>query len=161
VKQSGGEDITFVRHGTRYRGFNDGWIHLTDASAQFGGTDTNLCGYLLHEIGHHWHGTAFESAGTSYWEQFRAISDWRTTDPNDPAHYTLSTNEGRGDRWYLTGSDFVSNYARTNEVEDFAESFTAYFTREAGWTFYGGGAGAAAAPAKMAVFTGWAIGLWL
>lgn len=159
LKRNGGGEMGIVRHGTAFRGFNDGWVHMTDAGSQFGDTtDVQLRGYLLHEIGHNWQGGAFQSAGTSYWNQFKGVSDWRTADPHD-ARYTLSTNEGHGDRWYLTASGFASEYAKTNENEDFAESFSAYFTRQAGWTDYYGEPGAAGAPAKMAVFADWAAGL--
>jgi hypothetical protein len=56
---------------------------------------------------------------------------------------------------YLTNSGFVSSYARTNEKEDFAESFSAYFLSRAQWP-YNNGAGATGAPAKMLVFADWA-----
>ena len=144
-----------VLHGDTNRGFNDGWIHMTYASNQFGGSDEDVRGYLLHEIGHNWQGSAFKAGGVDFWNRFKNISDWRTTNPNN-ANYTLSTNEGRGNRWYLTNSGFASNYAKTNENEDFAESFAAFFTARAGWNFYNG-AGASAAPAKMQVFSDWAV----
>jgi hypothetical protein len=52
-------------------------------------------------------------------------------------------------------SGFVSNYAKTNENEDFAESFAAYFSARARWNFYNG-TGSTGAPAKMIVFLDWA-----
>ncbi|MFO0844468.1 MAG: calcium-binding protein [Gemmataceae bacterium] len=162
LEDSNGNDLVIVRHGSTNRGFNDGWVHMTDASLQFGDTtanDVNLRGYLLHEIGHNWQGAAFQSAANSYWSSFLAQSGWTSTDPKAPTKYTLSTNEGRGNRWYLNTATFASNYARTNENEDFAESFAAFFTQRAGWTFYNGGAGAAAIPAKMAIFSLWLTGI--
>ena len=161
LETSSGGDLVIVRHGTTFRGYNDGRIHMTDAGDQFGGNATSLNGYLLHEIGHNWQGAAF---GADRWNQFVAQSGWTSVNPNSPA-YTLSTNEGRlkpnGSpdlRWYLKTATFASTYAKTNENEDFAESFAAYFTQRAGWTYYNG-AGAAAIPAKMTLFTSWAAGL--
>lgn len=171
LKTGDGGELVLARHGTTNRGFNDGRIHMTDANNQFGDTtvgDVNLRGYILHEIGHGWQGSAFVSGGTSYWTQFVAQSGWTSTNPNSPL-YTLSTNEGRlkadgmtpDSRWYLTSaaSNFASPYAQTNENEDFAESFAAFFTQRAGWTFYNGAAGAAAIPAKMTIFANWVAGL--
>ena len=154
LKTSAGASVVFVRHGTTFRGFNDGWIHMTDASLQFGDTsvnDTDLRGYLLHEIGHNWQGNAF---GADHWTQFVGVSKWTTVDPRSPL-YSKSANEGNGDRWYLTASGFASNYAKTNENEDFAESFTAFFTDRAHWTYYNSGAGAAGIVTKMAIFAQW------
>jgi Ca2+-binding RTX toxin-like protein len=155
LKRSGGGDMGIVLHGGTNRGFNDGWIHMTYANNQFGGSDEDLRGYLLHEIGHNWQGSAFKANGIDFWNRFKNISAWTSVNPNDPANYTLSTNEGRGNRWYLTNSGFVSNYAKTNENEDFAESFAAYFSARARWNFYNG-TGSTGAPAKMIVFLDWA-----
>ena len=160
IKRSGGGNMVIVLHAGTNRGFNDGWIHMTFAINQFGGSDTDVRGYLLHEIGHNWNGSAFNTGGdgwiqmVDFWSRFKNISGWTSTNPNN-ANYTLSTNEGRGNRWYLTSSGFASNYAKTNENEDFAESFAAFFTARAGWSFYNG-AGASGAPAKMLVFSDWA-----
>ena len=81
---------------------------------QYGGTDTYLRGYLVHEIGHYWQGGNFQSGGTSYWGRFVEISNGRTTNPNN-AQYTFSNNEGRGGRWYLNTS--VRQHLRQDERE--------------------------------------------
>lgn len=156
-----GGNIGFVRHGGTARGFNDGtWIHLTSANNQFGGSDDYFRGYLIHEIGHYWQGSSFKAGGVNYWNQFVGIGGWTSVDPNDPVNYTRSDNEGRGYRWYLTNSGFVSNYAKTNENEDFAESFAAFFMARGRWKWnYGPGVGSATA--KMIVFLDWAGKIWI
>jgi len=160
-----GGDLVIVRHGNADRGYNDGRLHMTQQRLQYGGTDTDLRGYLLHEIGHAWGGDAFYSGGTNYWGQFVELSGWTSTPQDDPA-YALSTNEGRlvlqegmlpyfDYWWYLDNGKYASEYAKTNEGEDFAESFAAYFTMRAGWTFYNSQPGAAAIPEKMDLFANW------
>ena len=69
--------------------------------------------------------------------------------------FTRSTNEGNGNWWYRTAAGYASEYAKTNPNEDFAESFAAFFTQRAGWTFYNNQPGAAAIPVKMAIFSNW------
>jgi hypothetical protein len=156
LTRGGVGNIIIVRHGSTYRGFNEGgWIHMTDAIDQFGGSDNDLHGYLLHEIGHNWQGDKFKASGVNFWNQFIGTSGWTPVDPNDPVSYNVSTNEGRGNRWYLKSATFASDYARTNENEDFAESFAAYFSARARWPFYNG-PGANAIPAKMILFLDWA-----
>ena len=141
LKTASGGTLTFVRQGSNNRGYNDGSVHLTDM--QFNNGDNWLRGYVLHEVGHNWQG----GAGGN-WATFQVYSGWTTADPHSTA-YTHS-----GDWWYLTSSDFASNYAKTNPGEDYAESFSAYFMQRAGWSYYNG-IGADAIPGKMAFFQAW------
>ena len=56
--------------------------------------------------------------------------------------------------WFKTTSEFASSYAKSTPNEDFAESFAAFFSQRAGWTFYKG-TGASAIPTKIGLFNQW------
>jgi predicted nucleic acid-binding Zn-ribbon protein len=80
---------------------------------------------VFHEIGHNW------DEESSIARQFRQISGW-TKDGDEKTHYRARKSSVTGETanfWYLKSADnaFVSAYARTNPVEDFAEHFAEYF----------------------------------
>lgn len=82
---------------------------------------------LLHEIGHNW-----ERYDAERWE---ALSGWATTNQSNNAAFILAGSDERGQWYYLTTAQFVSDYAKTIPGEDFAESFAAYFMQRVGWRF--------------------------
>jgi hypothetical protein len=67
---------------------------------------------ILHEIAHNVANMTYADADNN--NIWNAFSKWFKT-----------TEDGRK-VWKYTGENFVSNYARTSPIEDFAESFTAY-----------------------------------
>jgi len=162
LRTNWGRGLEFIRHGTNLRGFNNGSVHVTSGQLYDAAGDQWMRGYLLHEIGHHFEGAAGMGG-------FGAISGWTDEDPENGA-YSVSVGQDPDDAddnwWYLTSSTFASDYAKTNLAEDFAESFSAYFTQLAllynstgsAWTFYNG-AGAAAIPEKMSLFSRWVASL--
>jgi len=85
-------------------------------------------------------------------QRFNALSGWISVDPGSSDY---SQNNPADGWWYLTDAAFASDYAKEYPGEDFAESFSAFFSDRAGWTFYGGEPGAAAIPEKIALFNEW------
>jgi hypothetical protein len=157
LKRSDGGELNFTRYAGLGRGWNNGYvIGVTDM--QFGGTGEFLCGYMLHEIGHHWNGNQL---GGNRWTDFQNISNWTTTKPNDPAFAKAAEQNA----WYETNTEFASGYARNTINDDWAESFAAYFMDQARWDFTkyqtnpSGPSGAAAAPRKMAFVNEWVANL--
>ena len=146
------------RNGGTGPGFLDGnTIHVTDNPLQFGGTDdTVLAESILAQIGQFWTGASFGTTplGASRFDQFTQLSGWTSTEPANLTDYVYSANGGQGGRWYLKSATFTGDRAKTNELQDFTESFAAFFARKAGWAFYDG-PGATAVPAKMALFQAW------
>jgi hypothetical protein len=166
LKLKGGGGLTFQRianhpsdtETSKIGGDNNsnGLIRLTDAGLS--GPETGQVGVVLHEIGHNWDNE------NPHWEEFKQKSGWTRADPNAPvpAGYT------RIDRyneiwWYKTDAKFVSWYAKTHPLDDFAESFAAYFLQKAGRSWSDmrpeDGPGAAAIPDKIAVIETWVKGL--
>ena len=143
LKKSNGGQMVFVRNDGRAAGTNNGQrITLTDLVMN--GNSTWETGYVLHEIGHH-----FDTENPLY-DDFLGLSDWTQTDPRSSA-FAKITRYGET-WWYRKSTDFASNYAKTHPVEDFAESFTAYFLQMAGLPWYSSdGSGAAAIPEKIAL----------
>jgi hypothetical protein len=80
---------------------------------------------VFHEVGHNWD-TAQENAFWSAGHDFLALSNWLPYQPTDPipAGQTLSAD---GQWTYAAHATFPTNYARTNPLEDFAESVATYF----------------------------------
>jgi len=64
------------------------------------------------------------------------------------------TRSGDGEWWYRDSAVFVTEYARTNPREDFAESFAAYFMLLADRDFRPG-VGAEAIPDKIDFMATW------
>jgi hypothetical protein len=103
-------------------GNNDsaGRIDLADSAFQ----GTKAPGDVVHEIGHNWD----SESENPRWNDFLALSGWRPLNPGDPVPpgYTKSVDSN----WiYLTSEsqDFVSDYAKTHPIEDFAESLRGRF----------------------------------
>jgi len=108
----------------------------------------------LHEIGHNW------DTESPIWGDFLNLSAWTQTDPNSPQYQKI---EKYGETWwYNTNAAFASNYAQTHPLDDFAESFAAYFsqTRE-NLAWYnprpGGGGGASDIPDKIKLIDQWVV----
>ncbi len=153
LKKVDGSDLQFERQGTLLSAtgpfsagaWNDGTrIHLIDVSF---GSDAAVEGYIVHEVGHNFDNVGENpSIGT-----FRALSGWTNTNPNSALYTAASGNAAGGEQWwYANTAQMVTNYARTNPYEDFADSFRAYM---------GVGADPSTAPQKMAYmdsFIAWA-----
>ncbi|MFO0877960.1 MAG: calcium-binding protein [Gemmataceae bacterium] len=122
--------------------------------------DDYLRNAFLHEIGHNW------DEENPHWDEFKALSGWRSTDPHDSTNYEQGHFLGVfHDWWYLSNTSsspakFVSIY-HPNPLEDFAECFTAYFTQMFNWPWNVSDptAGADKAPEKMTFITAWANSL--
>lgn len=132
LKTSDGDDLSFYRVGGWLTGDkvdgwndNDGGIFLTQSAFMATPTmsnTTNLYQTVLHEVGHNW------DDEWGYLNGFTALSVWI------PTHLTSTdfTNVSKyGENWaYKSNSQFVSSYATAHPMEDFAESFAAYFLNE-------------------------------
>jgi Ca2+-binding RTX toxin-like protein len=97
--------------------------------------NTNTVAYItVHELGHFWD----EPGENSYVDEFREHSGWTTqygsADPGDALFVgdvfgkegTYFVKAETGNWWYDGSSEFVTDYARTNPMEDFAETFSAF-----------------------------------
>ncbi len=80
---------------------------------------------VLHELAHNW-----ETESGSLWNAFLNVSGWTNTQPQNPSLYTQTSQYGQT-WWYLTNrsNGFISGYASNHPLEDFAETFAAYFLR--------------------------------
>ena len=147
LKTSTGGQLIFQRNDGRGVGSNNGArISLTDLVMN--GRRTWEIGYVLHEIGHHW-----ETESPIY-NNFLNLSGWTRSNPNSTAFRRIDRYSETW--WYRTSTDFASDYAQTHPLEDFAESFAAYFLQLAGLPWYSGdGQGATAIPDKIALIDGW------
>lgn len=149
LERSGGQVVTFFKDDGFAAGFNrgsDGSITLTDLVMN--GNRTWEIGYILHEIGHNW------DQESPIYTNHLAVNGWTRTNPNSSA-FTRIDKYGET-WWYRTGTEFASSYAATHPLDDFAETFSAYFLQRAGLPWYSSdGAGAAAIPTKVALMDGW------
>jgi hypothetical protein len=140
-----GGTVTYVRRGGvtnaaaagNTQAYNaDGTIVLPNRSFDSG--QSWLTEIVAHEIGHNWDNENRD------WRGFRALSGWTPDDP-DSSHYVRGGD--RADSWwylYVNQNEFVSNQARQNPYQDFAETFAAYFMDRLGLPMrFGLGAGAA------------------
>jgi hypothetical protein len=137
LKQAGGGELLFERLGPQIDGnFNVGGINsggskiiLLDASFT---SDNWLAQVVFHEVGHNWDD---ENAN---WGDWKNISGWRNFfwfwESKD-----AYTESGDGEWWYLDGTTFASNYAKTNPKEDFAEYFAKVMMEDSGRNFSAGG----------------------
>lgn len=75
---------------------------------------------MIHEIGHNWD-TELEDLGV--FTEFKRLSGWTQTKPSTGS-YSTSTD---GKWYYLTSAKFISDHAKTNPREDWAETFEEYF----------------------------------
>jgi hypothetical protein len=150
LKLSAGGGLVFERWSGRAPGDNDGRkIRLTDLVLD--GRTTWEIGYVLHEVGHNW------EEESPIWAQFKKLSGWTKTNMDDLApEYTAVTKYGET-WWRKANAPMVSEYAATHPLDDFAESFAAYFLQKGGysWYFPEDGQGAVAAKAKMDLIDGW------
>jgi hypothetical protein len=73
---------------------------------------------IFHEIGHNWD----EAHENRLIPQFRNLSLWTKSNPNHP-QFTSTTKYG--ETWWYRNEprDFVSSYAMSHPVEDFADTF--------------------------------------
>jgi hypothetical protein len=147
LKTDWGFEVTFERFSGNGRGFNSGGrIALTDM--QFDNGDTWLRGYVLHEVGHNW------DTENPHWNTFKTLSGWTESGSNPNA--SIFDRAGDGSNWFhLESADFASDYAKNNPYEDFSESFSAYFMKKAGWSWYNDGGGADAIPDKIELIGDW------
>ncbi len=101
---------------------------------------------IIHEIGHNWD-DEYDEAG------WAAISGWVESEASPGPDYVQAADDGW---WYdSTLEGFVSDYARTNPREDFAESFTSFFMILGGLEFGNFGlADFGALPEKLAFMEG-------
>lgn len=135
LKKADGGEFTFIRQGTTsstWWGIYDGGrITLNDLTFE---TNNRLIETALHEIGH-----AFDSVSeNAYIPLFRAESGWRQLGWwESKAGYDYSGNDGW---WYREDAMFVANYARESPLEDWGETFAAYFMNEMGLSFGDGSA---------------------
>ena len=135
LKTHSGHEITFARRQSheRFVGLNSGpsdakVIYFYDNSF---GTEDRVHHVTIHEIAHNWD----EQDENGIIDVFRSYSSW-TKDPGDVGFVEASGG------WYFgpsiisnsayLGWNFASDYAQTNPVEDFAESFSAVFMSELG-----------------------------
>jgi hypothetical protein len=148
LKKADGMEISFVRFGTGPRGFNDaGKIALVDWI--FADSMNHYAEqYVVHEVGHNWDNE------NPLWTTFLTLSNWRQTNPNSSL-YTQINKYGET-WWYLTAAPFASDYAKTHPLDDYADSFAAYFVKYAGWAVPTNVLNPAAIPTKLAV-----VGQWL
>jgi len=127
-------------------GWNDGLgtITLTDNAFT---NNTAAVLITVHEIGHEWDD---EYAFDHGW---LGLSGWTDDNPNSSS-YVKSANTYGDDWWYLKSTKFVSTYAKNDPVDDFADSFAAYFLRDVGMDFTNTTwFGASSAPTKMTWLT--------
>jgi len=121
----------------------DGALYYQNNGQTFAWSEYEVATVIVHEIGHNWDGlktassTIYENEGVG---SFRALSSW-----NGPSGaYTGWT--------YGTNAVFVSNYARTDPYEDWAETFAA--TLRPNSIRYNG-----SAPSKVTWMNGWLDGI--
>ncbi|MEM7453616.1 MAG: calcium-binding protein [Planctomycetota bacterium] len=86
---------------------------------------------VAHEIAHSWDSqlemtARFNDLGNLF-NSFKAISNWRETNPNS-SNYRLS---GDGEWWYRADAEFVRNYSRHNPREDWATLWEVVFNDDA------------------------------
>jgi Ca2+-binding RTX toxin-like protein len=113
---------------------NDGTITLDDYT--FSGGATRVHEITLHEIGHNFD----DENPVGQWGVFLTLSGWTPIDDANAAQilglaYGTHRLSGDGD-WIYNASqqEFTRDYARTNPMEDFAESFMMYWMHEMGET---------------------------
>ena len=154
LKTASGSDMTLIRGGnssisnasaTNVGNFDQPAIIFFKGTFNDGLTWTRQV--VFHEFAHN----LDEQDENPAVDEFRKLSGWTQVKPTNPfgPEYTSS-----GDKqwWYLTGSEFVRDYAKTNPYEDFASTFAAYFMTETGQSFKNGsgfGDPDVAAPKKM------------
>jgi hypothetical protein len=151
LEQLGGASVTFLKNDGSGAGFNaGGTITLTDFVMN--GNSTWEIGYILHEIGHNW------DEESPIYTAHLAVNGWTQTNPNSSAFTRI---DKCGETWWFrTGTEFASSYATTHPLDDFAETFAAYFLQRAGLPWYSSdGLGAAAVPNKIALMDGWALSI--
>ena len=109
---------------------NESKIYIPTTAMQH----NDLVSIVIHEVGHTWH------PSNSSWKEWKSLGHWS----NNKSDYTSSTDafgtsgyskgsllpgwtKGTGN-WAYSGSPaFITNYAKVNPYEDFAETFTAAF----------------------------------
>ncbi len=133
LKKADGGGVVFVRYQDSLAAGNPAWnsdgtIGMADQSLQQGSAfarDT-----VFHEMGHNWD-EEYNPPGSSGGATWQALSGWTRSDRSRDPNYTRAFDElgNPSGWWYLTAAQnqFVSDYARKNAFEDFAESFASYF----------------------------------
>ena len=100
-------------------------IHLSNVV--FNNTDS-MYESLFHEIGHNWdteHGAE---------RRWRSLSGWITRGRGNSSTHQQSVLANNSWR-HLRSAEFVSDHAKNDPQEDFAETFSAIFMKKAGRTF--------------------------
>jgi hypothetical protein len=155
--------LVFERIPGANRGFNTGSAMVLD-DAVLNGNSVWEIGYILHEIGHNW------DDENPNWTSFLALSGWTQTDMSGNRSFAAIEGEDLdangnvipgvkyGQRWwYRRSAGFASTYAMSHPLDDFAESFAAYFLEKAGLVWYNSmdGLGAVAMSAKFDLIDSW------
>ncbi|MFO0841536.1 MAG: calcium-binding protein [Gemmataceae bacterium] len=133
LKTAARGDLTFERLGSPANassvgGWNEG-TNIVLINASFSNPNY-LVETVFHEIGHNWDDTGENGAIGD----FRGLSGWQRHDNGGgsrfpPDGYRLS---GDGQWDYRANAAFPRDYGRKSPLEDFADSFAAYFMRRAG-----------------------------
>ncbi len=95
-------------------------IWVADWNENIAATNTRTVFSIMHEIGHSWDSILEignrRPAATGFWDQFTALSSWRSTNPGSTA-YSIS---GDGKWWHLNSASFVWDYSKFNPAEDWS-----------------------------------------
>ena len=168
------DDIKYIdEEPTGYDGWNNGQV-ITVFDKAFEGSDNWVQHVVIHEIGHNWDTppdndpdtideNIYELSGENVPTYFRTLSGWRSdlgdADVGDELDsggqtYVKAGNATEDDNpwWYLKGTVFVSNYAKTSASEDFADTLAAVVM---GSDFANGGGTPFAPTAKRAWLNAW------
>ncbi|MEM7457023.1 MAG: calcium-binding protein [Planctomycetota bacterium] len=133
---NGAAGTNYLSWTTRYEYQGGQWVPFTTYNREIRMLDwdetvawrnTSWSRVLVHEFGHNWDSelemATIGNGAESNWIDFTAQSGWTDTNPNSN-EYTQSND---GSSWYLSATNFYSNYARTNPREDFAVSWEVFF----------------------------------
>jgi hypothetical protein len=140
--------ITFTRYGamTASNGgsftagaWNSGNGSIVLLNGTFRGDYRATANTVMHEIGHNW----YEGYNASSWRAQSGWLQWFNLYGMNPGSNYIQGGDASGTWYYLKDAqyNFVSEYAKTNPNEDFAESFARFFTDREGWTTAGAAAG--------------------
>jgi len=125
LETSAGNRMHFRRHGRgNVLGLHNGAQRILFTNGAFSNDDL-LRRTVFHEIGHNWER---EHGDFSSW---RALSGWTSGGRNNPALQDSLDGNWRHRR----NANFVSDYAKNNPFDDFADTFAAIFADKRGDTF--------------------------
>ncbi len=148
LELQGGGMLKFLKNNGSGVGFNTSGQSITLTDSVLNNNRTWEIGYILHEIGHNW------DTESPIYTRHMAVNGWTQTNPNSSAFARIDKYGQTW--WYRKGTEFASGYAATHPLDDFGESFAAYFLQRAGLPWYSGdGTGATAIPNKIALMDEW------